>query len=178
MSRTRYRIWDVTHPHFLTCAVVDWLPVFSRPEAAGIVLDSWRFFLTAGRMTIYGYVDMENHLHFVASAADLVKEVKEFESFTARKIIDFLHNRGEACLLGSLARLKLRHRDHSDYQLWQEGSHPQQIAGEEMMLQKLEYIHDNPVRRGYVERPEHWRYSSARDCLGQPGLVPVTTDWR
>ncbi len=46
-----------------------------------------------------------------------------------------------------------------------------------MMWQKLEYIHNNPVVRGYVNDPIHWRYSSARNYAGQVGLVPVTTQW-
>jgi len=47
-----------------------------------------------------------------------------------------------------------------------------------MMLQKLEYLHNNPVKRGYVDEPVHWRYSSARNYAGKPGLVEVITDWR
>jgi len=43
--------------------------------------------------------------------------------------------------------------------------------------QKIEYIHNNPVERGYVDRPEHWRYSSARDYLGQEGLLRVCRGW-
>jgi len=46
-----------------------------------------------------------------------------------------------------------------------------------MMKQKLEYIHNNPVERGYVDDPLHWRYSRARNYAGQPGLVDVVTDW-
>jgi putative transposase len=42
-----------------------------------------------------------------------------------------------------------------------------------MLMQRLKYIHNNPVKRGYVDLPEHWRYSSARDYLGQKGLLPV-----
>ena len=47
-----------------------------------------------------------------------------------------------------------------------------------MMLQKLEYIHLNPVKPGFVDEPEHWRYSSARNDQGKPGLVEVATSWR
>ncbi len=43
-----------------------------------------------------------------------------------------------------------------------------------MVVQKLKYIHDNPVKAGYVDRPEHWRYSSARDYVVEEGLMPVT----
>ena len=66
----------------------------------------------------------------------------------------------------------------SAYQVWQEGVHPQAIVGDEMMLQKLEYLHNNPVKRGLVAAPEHWRYSSAHEWCG--GVEPVLTcdDWR
>ena len=40
-----------------------------------------------------------------------------------------------------------------------------------MMEQKLTYIHENPVRRGWVTHPEHWRYSSAHEWL--EGAQPV-----
>ena len=58
-----------------------------------------------------------------------------------------------------------------------EGSHPKIIETEAMMLQKLNYIHENPVRRGYVSDPTHWRYSSARNYAKMESLVSVTTDW-
>ncbi|MEZ4867193.1 MAG: hypothetical protein R3C14_38070 [Caldilineaceae bacterium] len=46
-----------------------------------------------------------------------------------------------------------------------------------MLRQKIEYIHNHPVQRGYVELPTHWRYSSARNYAGQEGLIPVQTTW-
>ncbi|WP_228061338.1 hypothetical protein [[Phormidium] sp. LEGE 05292] len=42
-----------------------------------------------------------------------------------------------------------------------------------MFRQKLDYIHSNPVRRGYVDDPAHWRYSSYRNYIGKPGLLEV-----
>ena len=80
-------------------------------------------------------------------------------------------------LLKQLAYYKRRHKRDSTYQLWQEGTHPEEILHEEMMRQKLEYIHNNPVQRGYVDDPCHWRYSSARNYAGQEGLIAVVTDW-
>ncbi len=73
--------------------------------------------------------------------------------------------------------MKLRHKTKSEYQVWQEGSKPKQITTSKMMLQKLEYIHNNPVKRGYVEIPHHWLYSSARNYEGLSNLMEVTTDW-
>ena len=43
MARTRYRVCDNPHPHFLTCTICGWAPIFTRPETVQVILDSWRF---------------------------------------------------------------------------------------------------------------------------------------
>ena len=177
MTRSRYRIYEDYYPYFLTCTVVGWLPVFTRPDTVQILYDSWRFLHDQGRLVLYGYVILENHLHLIGSSADLAKEIGDFKSFTARRLIDYLEENGARTLLKLLHLLKARHKTDRTYQFWQEGSHPQQIQNDEMMRQKLEYIHRNPVERGYVEDPAHWRYSSARNYTGLPGLFPVQTEW-
>ncbi len=177
MSRSRYRIFEITHPHFFTCTIVGWLPVFTRPDAVAIVFDSWRFLQRERGFELFGYVILENHLHAIASAPDLANAIKSFKMFTARNILDFLVQRRAETLLSQLRAHKLQHKTESDFQVWQEGSHPQQITSTEMMQQKLEYIHMNPVKRGYVDEPVQWRYSSARSYFGMPGLIDLVTDW-
>lgn len=177
MTRTRYRVVKPDSPHFLTATVVNWLPLFASRSIVQILLDSLTYLQENERMTVYAYGILENHLHLVAEANDLSKEMGNFKSFTARRIIDTLKQRNAGHILQQLSFHKLRHKEDSDYQVWQEGSHPQLIQGTEMMRQKVEYIHNNPIKRGYVDRPEHWRYSSARNYLGQPGLLTVRTEW-
>ncbi|MCZ2986434.1 hypothetical protein NYY78_19125, partial [Acinetobacter baumannii] len=75
-----------------------------------------------------------------------------------------------------LQRLRFCRRAHKVdrvYQLWQEGSHAELVYSEAVMRQKLDYIHHNPVKRGYVDLAEHWRYSSARNYLGMEGLIDI-----
>ncbi len=177
MGRTRYQFGDCASPHFLTCTIVAWVPIFTRRETAQIVLDSWSFLQEKHRLTLYGYVILENHLHWIASGDDLAKEVGDFKSFTARQIIDLLKQQRVDLFLKQLRFFKSRHKHDREFQLWQEGSHPQQIQDDEMMVQKLEYMHINPVVRGYVDEAIHWRYSSARNYAGLPGLLRVKTDW-
>ncbi len=141
------------------------------------MLDSWRYLIENGRIELYGYVIMENHLHLIASSKNLSKEIGDFKSFTARKIIDMLQSRNAVSLLDQMKWHRAAYRPDREFQLWQEGSHPQQIQSDEMMRQKLEYIHLNPVRRGYVDDAAHWRYSSARDYARTEGLVTVITQW-
>ena len=178
MTRSRYRIFETDYPYFMTCTIVGWLPIFTRPEAVAIVLDSWKFAQRERGFTLLGYVVLENHLHLIASAPELSDVMQRFKSYTARRIVDLLESCRARVLLEELHFWKLRHKIESDYQVWQEGSHPEQIANEPMMWQKLEYAHNNPVKRGYVDDPIHWRYSSARNYAGHAGLIEVCTDWR
>jgi REP element-mobilizing transposase RayT len=177
MARNRYQIFEDHYPHFFTSTVINWIPLFSSPPIVQIILDSLQFLQEQNRLQIYAYVVMENHLHVIASSEHLAKEIGNFRSFTARQIIDYLQERKAQNVLKQLAYFKLRHKKDRDYQLWQEGTHPQRIHDGAMMRQKIEYIHHNPVRRGYVDEPGHWRYSSARNYGGRGGLLDVVMDW-
>lgn len=173
MGRSRYVITEPDRPHFLTCTIVQWLPIFTRPEAVAIIFDSWEYLRQRDRFQLYGYVILENHLHLIAQAPQLDRCIARFKSFTARQIIDLLQQRNAQTLLRQLAFAKPTHKCDRAYQLWQEGVHAELILDEAMMRQKLDYIHHNPVKRGYVDDPEDWRYSSARNYLGQPGLLAI-----
>ena len=79
---SRYRIFNDTEkrPYFLTCTVLNWLPLFSRPAVVHIVLDSLTFLCRQKRLTLFAYVILENHLHLVAESDDLSKEIGDFKS--------------------------------------------------------------------------------------------------
>ncbi len=101
------------------------------------------------------------------------KCVSSFKSYTARKIIDYLQKQQAETLLKRLSFAKLAHKLDREYQFWQEGVHAELVFSEAMMSEKLDYIHANPVKRGYVNLPEHWRYSSASNYAGQTGLMVI-----
>ena len=173
MSRSRYVILEPDKPHFLTCTVVEWLPVFTRPDAVQIILDSWAHQRLHDGLQIFGYVVLENHLHFVAQAPRLDKCLSSFKSYTAARLIELLQAHQAERLLARLRFAKRAHKTDREYQFWQEGSHAEMMFSEDVMRQKLDYIHQNPVKRGYVDLPEHWRYSSARNYLGQSGMMAM-----
>jgi len=177
MARSRYTITEPDKPHFLTCTVMEWLPVFSRPETVGILLDSWRYQREHEGLRMYGYVVMENHIHFVAQAERLDKCLASFKSFTAKRIINQLEEQQAEYLLTRLRFSKRAHKSDREYQFWQEGSHAELVFSEAMMREKLEYIHANPVKRGYVDKAEQWRYSSARSYAGETGLLEIDRWW-
>ncbi|NBC03395.1 MAG: transposase [Bacteroidetes bacterium] len=173
MSRSRYKIYETEYPYFLSSSIVEGIPLFANPEIAQFILDGFQFLQESKNVDLYAYVIMENHIHFIAAHDDLPKKLKIFKSYMARQIIDFLVEGNYHRLLKQIKRAKLQHKNQSKYQVWQEGYHPKQITTPEMMIQKIEYIHNNPVKRGYVDKPEHWRYSSAHNYLGLEGLIPI-----
>ena len=178
MTRTRYRIVQGDHsPYFITATVIDWLPVFSNPHIAQIVLDTLGFLQEKNRLIIYAYVLMENHIHLIVSSEDLSRQIGSFKSYSARKCIDYYTKQNNDYILQQLAIKKPTNRKDRKYQFCQEGLQPKQIQGEEMMRQKVEYIHMNPIRRGFVDTPEHWRYSSARNYIGEEGVLDVCVEW-
>ena len=160
----------------MTCTVLHWVPVFTRTETVEILLDSLRHLSTEG-LKIYAYVILENHMHIIAQSADLRHDVGRFKSYTAKQILAYLKENQVKTVLDQLAFYKKAHKNDRGYQFWQEGVHPEWIQSDEMMRQKIEYIHNNPVTRGYVDEPEHWRYSSARNYAGLEGLLEVSTEW-
>ena len=65
------------------------------------------------------------------------------------------------------------HETEQGYRVRREGFHPKAITDETILRPEIGYIHNNPVRRGYVDIPKHWRYSSAGQYMGSHGLVPI-----
>ena len=176
MGRSRYKILEPQHPHFVTFTVLHWIPVFTRPDTVEILLDSLRFLSREG-LKVYAWVVLENHCHLVLQSEALDRDVARFKSWTARRLIQYLIENNVRQILEQLAFYKRAHKRDRAYQFWQEGVHPQQVQGEAIMRQKVEYIHLNPVKRGYVDDAVHWRYSSARDYAGCPGLLEICTEW-
>ena len=173
MGRNRYLITEPDKPHFMTCTVMEWLPVFTRPETMQILIACWQYQREHQGLKLYGYVILENHLHFIAQAPRLDKCVSSFKSFTARQLIDFLQAHGAKQILNRLQFSKRAHKVDREYQFWQEGIHAEMVFNEDIMREKLKYIHENPLKRGYVNRAEHWCYSSAGHYEGLDGLIDI-----
>jgi REP element-mobilizing transposase RayT len=161
--------------HFITCTIVEWIPVFTSAPYFDILIDSLKYCQKEKALCLHSYVIVENHFHAIVAGPSLMATVQNLKSYTGRRIIDKITQDKKEWLLNQLAFYKLKSKTASQYQVWQEGSHPKIIKDEKMLRQKMEYIHFNPVRRGYVESPEHWVYSSARNYYNENHSV-ITVD--
>lgn len=98
---------------------------------------------------------MLNHLHMIATAPDMAGFVRDFKKFTSKKFKLNLEQTEP-----SVWQLFID-QESGAYQFWKKDNGPKVVESPTFYLQKLNYIHNNPVRKGYVAKPEHWIWSSA-----------------
>ncbi|MDD5401360.1 MAG: hypothetical protein PHQ93_09260 [Sulfurimonas sp.] len=79
MGRSRYKIYETTHPHFVTCTVLHQLPLFTRQESVAIIIECLKFLQEKDNLKLYAYVILENHLYIVLSSDDLPKTMQSFK---------------------------------------------------------------------------------------------------
>ncbi len=164
--RSRYKFIDKTGVYFLTSTIVDWLPIFTSETYFKILINSFKFCREEKGLNVFAYVILDNHFHLVAwHPHDLSGVIKSLKMFTANEIIAQLKKDNKRWFLNQFAFAKKRYKTKSEYKIWQEGSHPQLITSEQMLVQKIEYIHSNPVDRGLVREIQHWKYSSAANYI-------------
>lgn len=157
-----------TELYFLTATIVDWTHVFTSKKLFEVVIDSLRFCQEKKGLTIAGYVIMTNHLHTICAGSRehrLSDTMRDFKQFTAKRIIEEFRKSEQQKILELFRHAAALEGRGNEHKVWIEGNHPILVETELMFREKLEYIHDNPVRKGYVEKPEHWLYSSARNYM-------------
>ena len=172
--RSRYRVGDPRQAYFVTSTIVQWLPVFTTSACCDILVQALAYCQEHKDLQIYGWVILDNHFHAILACPRLPRLpqiMAAIKRHTAKRLLGQVEAEGRDWLLNQWHFYRAKYKTESDYQVWQEGYHPEAIVSDEMMLQKLDYLHQNPVARGWVIEPAHWRYSSAHEWL--PGSRPV-----
>jgi len=166
---------------YLTFNVVDWIDVFIRQTYKQIIVDALNYCIESKKFTVYAWCLMTNHLHMLARAQDgsgLAMIEKEFKKYTTTKIleaIDIEPDLRRSWMLQRFENCSLTLKKIEKFQLWQTCTNPTYIDFKQVykLQERVLYIHENPIRDGIVDKPEHYLYSSATDYAGKPGLVKV-----
>lgn len=166
--------------YFVTTTVVDWIDVFTRPRYKHIILESLAYCQKAKGLKIYAWVLMSNHLHAIVSAGakpTVADIMRDFKKFTSQRILaelaDDLKESRRMWMLSRFHRASESSSKIKNHRFWQDGYHPLLLYRQDIYLQKLNYIHNNPVKHEFVARPEDYLYSSATDYAGGKGLLDV-----
>ncbi|HCM75791.1 MAG TPA: transposase [Cytophagales bacterium] len=178
MSR-KYKFSDNDQLYFITFTVVGWVDIFIRKEYKDILLDSWRYCQKEKDLEIYAWCIMTSHVHMIVGSKGraldkIIGEMKSFTSRSLRKAIESnqLESRRK-WMISIMKNAGLQNGNNRDWQLWQQHNHPIELVTEEMFYQKLEYIHRNPVKAGFVKNEEDYLYSSAMDFYDKKGLIEL-----
>ncbi len=121
-----------------------------------VLVQSLEYRRTQKELKIYAWVVLDNHFHAILAAPDLNRVMADLKRHTARQLLDLLEREKAQWLLPQLRYHCAAHKTESEYQVWQEGFHPQSIPTVAIMLQKLEHLHNNPGKRGLVAAPEQF----------------------
>jgi len=156
----RFKVHEGCFPHFVTCTVAHWIPVFCRDDYFAILVDSLNYCSEHKGLSVHGCVLMPNHLHGVFSQADghLCDVMRDLKRHTSKTVAQRLETDGRSLWLRAFTNAG---RATGNIKVWMDEFHPEQVYSREFFEQKLSYLHDNPVRAGFVEDPCDWKYSSA-----------------
>jgi putative transposase len=169
VSEGGYKIRNQAAIHFITFAVVGWVDVFTRKEYRDIVVDSIRFCQQEKELLLHSWSIMSNHLHLIVSAKNenLSDVLRDFKKFTSKQIVSAIaRNQKESRREWTLKIFKKEGEKNSrntEYQFWRQDNQPMELYSGRFIFQKMNYIHNNAVEAGIVEKPEDYLYSSAKD---------------
>jgi REP element-mobilizing transposase RayT len=154
-----YQIRDQELTYFLTFQVVGWADVFSRKVYRDFTIENLTYCRRKKGLYLFGYVIMTNHLHLVVQQKDgnLSGWVRDFKKFTSKKLLKMIlenpqESRKEWLKMIFTYHAKFNKRS-GKMQFWTHENHAIELYRPEMKESKMNYIHENPVRAGIVDKP-------------------------
>ncbi|OYX25467.1 MAG: transposase [Flavobacteriales bacterium 32-35-8] len=177
MSRN-YKFHNPEGLYFVSFAVVGWLDVFTRNEYKDLILESLAFCQKNKGMEIHAWCIMTNHVHLIFRSIENEKPellLGDFKRFTSRSITKAIQENPKESrkefLLDFFNNEAVKTSNTTNFQFWRHDNNPIELWSNEVIQQKIDYIHNNPVKEGIVFRPEDYKYSSAPDYAGEKGLL-------
>ncbi|MGV3639857.1 MAG: REP-associated tyrosine transposase [Adhaeribacter sp.] len=174
-----YQIQDQEQVYFCTFQVVGWVDIFTRKEYRDIILDSFQYCRQAKDLELFSFVIMSNHVHVVmrSKTGKLSDTIRDLKKHTSKQMLHFaLNNKMESRRdwLKVVFEYHAKFNNRVDtFQLWTHENHAVELTSNDMIDSRMNYIHQNPVRAGLVEKPEDYLYSSARNYAGLIGLIAI-----
>lgn len=156
-----FQVSRTTPAYYLTSVAHNRLNVFQSDKIKQIVCDALDEARKSAGLLIFAYVIMSDHIHLITDSSRSISETLRFTNgIIAKRVIDYLKENNFESSLAKL-RIQLRDRKHK-HSLFQHHPNAFEIYGEDTMIQKVNYVHLNPVRAGLVDTPNDYLFSSAR----------------
>ncbi len=174
---TGYKIERDDSLYFVTFRIVGWVDIFTRQIYRDIAIDGLSYCQKHKGLNIFGYVIMSNHIHLLVQSehSDLSGCIRDFKSYTSKKFREVMFTNVESRRdwMEMVFLYYGKYKEKQTYKIWAHDNHAEVIYSQKFIEQKLNYIHQNPVRNGLVANPEDYLYSSARNYAGLDSMLEV-----
>ena len=175
---SKYKAKALNELYFITITIVDWVDLLTRPVYKDVIISSLAHCSKEKGLNVHAYVIMSNHFHAIVSTNDVLLEniIRDMKKFTSKELIKTILEINESrkeWLLKKFEFAAKRIKRGSKYKVWKDGYHPIHLSSNEMIDQRITYIHNNPVEEGYVYEPEHYIYSSADQYAGGKNIIAL-----
>lgn len=163
--------------YYLTLTVVNWIDVFTRDNHRKVIVDALSYCIQNKGLNVYAWCLMSNHPHCVVNCNEpyeLSDVMRDFKRHTVKEIINQIKNQPESrreWLLREFRSEGSKSDRNKEYKFWKTGSHAIELRTERFLWQKINYIHNNPVKENLVKKQHHWVYSSASNYLDGKGIL-------
>ena len=170
--------FQLEYLYFVTTKAVDYAHLFHRDVVKRLLADTFDCFRAQERWKLFCFVIMPNHVHCIAqfSAADPLADVmRDFKKHVSDRLVRYLKAEGNHKALDWLAA-KVERPEKQSHKVWEDGYNAKDVVTEAFLLQKMEYIHNNPCqpRWNLSSTPADYIWSSARFYLtDEPCLIPI-----
>ena len=175
----KYKFHNPDGVYFVTTTVTEWVNLFTKPEYCEIILNSLKYCQKEKGLVIHAWCVMSNHLHLIiskngeVSLGDIMRDFKRFTSIELIKTTIDINDSRKEWMLEIFKNAANKIKRVENYKVWQDGNHPIELDTNNITDQKLDYIHQNPVKEGYVWEAEAYVYSSAIDYADGKGLLKI-----
>jgi REP element-mobilizing transposase RayT len=176
---TKYKAVEIDKAYFITITTVGWVDVFTRLSQKMVIIDSLKYCQSQKGLTIFAYCLMSSHLHLFCRAdgkLTISEIMRDFKKFTSKKIIETVQSEPESRREWMLDYFKksceLLVREQN-YKVWQDGYHAEEVFSNRWIKEKINYIHQNPVKEKIVTEPENYYFNSARNYADLDSALDV-----
>ena len=169
---TKYKATTTEEAFFITITIVGWIDVFTRLSQKDAIIKALQYCQIHTGLEIYAYCLMSNHIHLLCKGVNefvLSDVIRDFKKFTSKQIIKIIVAEPEIrreWMLNYFQQACDHLKREQHYKVWQNGYHAKLVSSNGFLQQKINYIHNNPVKAKIVTLPEDYYFSSARNYAG------------
>jgi len=175
----KYKIFDGDEVYFVTFTIVEWIKVLADDSYKHLIIDAIEYYQINKSLTVYAYCIMPNHVHMIVQAVGkfTISEIlRDLKKFTSRAIVNKLEqDKPERYMevLKQFIEAGKPLKRITTYKVWQDGNMAKLVYSNKFLMEKLSYIHNNPVEYGLCSTPWEYKFSSASNYTEKESLISV-----